>query len=699
MPALARAPDDDCYSRAANDACINGGSWTRTKYSYDDAGNITARGGQLLGYNQANRLASATVGSSTVTNTYGASGQRVKKSAGGVATVFHYDRQGQLLGETGSGLLVQREYVWLEGVPLALLSDRVIPQRVVDNTDSAFGVVGSWSIGTGASMYGANFRVHGPAVALPGGFSLGVENAVPWPLPAGTSDGTLPPDTYYTGLWQFMAGTQSLDWDCSVINCIPYTLGLLSGSGAYLSRQPDSTATFTWTFDLYGRHRLLTSWPSTEAATGGSFSIQHRSGTASRYVQQSSSPLTALLGTYDFGPGRAVVTLHADDSEYFGPIRLRPGGAVAGRLSAIPVENTDSHLSRWAAEVEQGTYQVQVRWPTYSGAAPNAPFEVISSSGTASVVKNQSVGAGTWNLLGEFPFSGAAGQGVTLNALTDGTVLADAVRFVPVPMLAHRYHLSYFHVDHLGTPQKMTDSEQNVVWEAVYEPFGEATVTAEPHYANPLRFAGQYFDAETGLHQNWNRDYDPSIGRYLQSDPIGLNGGLSTYAYADGSPTRKVDPKGLYTWADVPSAYFHYCFGEGAWSTSFGSINWGDSAGRAIAIVKGMVDPSGTGPCRPLRKNVDFLLPTEAAGADAYVVGQHNLRITGLLEQDCNCRWKFKGSMRSDQGVDTYNFNEAQRAAGKEGMVSLARWGGKKCGAKPFQIHIFGSTPLSASGP
>ncbi len=115
------------------------------------------------------------------------------------------------------------------------------------------------------------------------------------------------------------------------------------------------------------------------------------------------------------------------------------------------------------------------------------------------------------------------------------------------------------HNDHLGTPQVLTDSAKNIVWKADYAPFGNVDITTQAITFN-LRFPGQYYDSETGLHYNLMRYYDPATGRYITSDPIGLDAGLNTYLYANANPIRYFDPNGqsAITWGTFGGA------GEGA---------------------------------------------------------------------------------------------------------------------------------------
>ena len=99
--------------------------------------------------------------------------------------------------------------------------------------------------------------------------------------------------------------------------------------------------------------------------------------------------------------------------------------------------------------------------------------------------------------------------------------------------------LHYVHADHLGTPRAVTrPSDNSVVWRwDNVDPFGaNAATDGQGSFRFNLRFPGQYYDAETGTHYNYFRDYDPSVGRYAQSDPIGIWGGLNTYAYVTNNP-------------------------------------------------------------------------------------------------------------------------------------------------------------------
>ncbi|WP_435237804.1 RHS repeat-associated core domain-containing protein [Psychromonas sp. PT13] len=123
--------------------------------------------------------------------------------------------------------------------------------------------------------------------------------------------------------------------------------------------------------------------------------------------------------------------------------------------------------------------------------------------------------------------------------------------FLPVALIKDN-QVYYYHLDQLGTPICLTDSEQQVVWENQGDLFGyedkseQGILKSEKvnRIENPLRFQGQYFDAESGLHYNRFRYYCPKQGRFIHQDPIGLAGGINHYQYAP-NPVNWVDPFGL----------------------------------------------------------------------------------------------------------------------------------------------------------
>jgi RHS repeat-associated protein len=179
-------------------------------------------------------------------------------------------------------------------------------------------------------------------------------------------------------------------------------------------------------------------------------------------------------------------------------------------------------------------------------------------------------------------------------ATATGTALREYIWLDDMPLavfsdLDTTPQLYFVHPDHLDRPLRMTDSTQAVVWDAVYRPFGEPVSITGTATLN-LRFPGQYFLIESGLAYNWYRHYDPTIGRYTQSDPIAENSfamldknaspfsrslpaapvmssfsqrqdaamplafqdGPSVYAYALSAPTRNIDPEGRAAAVVVP---------------------------------------------------------------------------------------------------------------------------------------------------
>ncbi|MFO1323218.1 MAG: RHS repeat-associated core domain-containing protein [Burkholderiales bacterium] len=135
---------------------------------------------------------------------------------------------------------------------------------------------------------------------------------------------------------------------------------------------------------------------------------------------------------------------------------------------------------------------------------------------------------------------------------------------VPTPIALH-----YVHPDHLGSPRAITrPSDDALLWRwDNTDPFGNSVPNENPAalgvFKYGLRFPGQYFDAELGTHYNYFRDYDPAIGRYSQSDPIGLRGGANTYSYVRSRPTRLFDPFGLKAQIcckKIPYLPYAHCF-------------------------------------------------------------------------------------------------------------------------------------------
>jgi len=195
----------------------------------------------------------------------------------------------------------------------------------------------------------------------------------------------------------------------------------------------------------------------------------------------------------------------------------------------------------------------------------------------------------------------------------------------------------YIHPDHLNTPRLIANQAGTTVWRwDQTEPFGSTPPNDDPdgdgvRFDFLLRFPGQYFDRETNLAYNYFRDYDPAIGRYVESDPIGLQGGLNLYAYALNNPLRYTDPLGLdVTMTCRPVA----AFGAVGMSSPVhcAVIVWHyDQCGRKVIDTQYSVAGGGTSPTR------DPTDPTFAADRRAFGSGAGNSPIpatTGMSQSD-----------------------------------------------------------------
>lgn len=222
---------------------------------------------------------------------------------------------------------------------------------------------------------------------------------------------------------------------------------------------------------------------------------------------------------------------------------------------------------------------------------------------------------------------------------------------LPVAVLAGQRHF-YVVADHIDTPLVLADPNGTIVWDWRHrDPFGAGSPTGSP--ALPIynqRFPGQIADAESGLFYNYYRDYDPQTGRYVQSDPIGLDGGINTYSYVAANPIAAIDPDGLQIVFRIP--------GPGLVSGTVDPVTrqpWasvvddGDGRGREsrsreasclpnkpcppCRTVSGRLIPVGTVGYRPLDIIPDHVIQHGVAGS------HHNIFVANQNPNNCRCFW------------------------------------------------------------
>jgi RHS repeat-associated protein len=258
--------------------------------------------------------------------------------------------------------------------------------------------------------------------------------------------------------------------------------------------------TLNWTYDGVGNR-------TSEALSPGYSNTYNYAAGNNRLASLTQGGTTIRAFSYD-GAGNLI----ADSN---GSTTYNYGYNNRGRLATLTVGSTQT-----SSYFYDGLERLAI------DASPYVPL-----SGTTQYVYDQ---AG--HLLAESDDSG--------NTLTEYVWLDD----MPIALVANvntSPTLYFVHTDHLNRPIRMTDGGENVVWDAVYNPFGGVnSITGAA--TNNLRFPGQYFLIEDGLHYNWYRHYDPTIGRYIQPDPLRTINGPSLYAYAGSNAIEAVDPFGLF---------------------------------------------------------------------------------------------------------------------------------------------------------
>jgi RHS repeat-associated protein len=489
-----------------------------TTNTYDSGGNLKtstdARSAiTTYTYDVLNRVATVAykIGSTTdqtITYTYDA-GTNGKGHLTGASDASHsmtwtYDAKGRVTGKTQvfqpSGLNVSRN---------------------VSYGYNAAGQLQSITYPSGQTVsYGYNTNNQVTSVTLLGSPNVTILSGV-----------TYDPFGPITG-WTWGNGTSSTsrafdtDGKLTTITNVPSAIGTrtLGYDDAFRITSANDTATPNWTlgYDLLDR---LTSATKTVTTIGYTYDANGnrltQTGTsASTYtVSATSNRLSSVSGalarTYNYDNSGSVLNSGATTHTYYNSGRMKT--AKFGSATA-----TTYYYNALGQRMRKG------------GGTPGTNYYAYDEAG---------------HLLGEYSTDSAT---LVQETVWLGDIPVATIR----PKTGGGIDVFYVHTDQLNTPRKVTSSAATPVlrWKWDPSPFGdggglsETPTSGQGAFKYNLRFPGQLFDLESNLNYNYFRDYDPAVGRYVQSDPIGLKGGLNTFAYVHGQPMTYSDPTGLAIW-------------------------------------------------------------------------------------------------------------------------------------------------------